>query len=97
MKHFIKKVEDFTCDHCGRQVVGTGYTNHCPKCLYSKHVDLEVPGDRASTCRGLMKPVGVLVKADTKTITHQCLKCGKVMKNKTAEEDSFEEILKLVS
>lgn len=95
MKHFLKKVENFTCEHCGEHVVGTGYTNHCPVCLYSKHVDLEIPGDRASTCGSLMKPVGVTVKADTKILTHQCQKCGKTMRNKVAPEDSFEEILKL--
>ena len=96
MKHFVKKVENFICENCGEDVVGTGYTNHCPKCLYSKHVDLEVPGDRASTCHGLMKPVGVVVKADAKTLTHQCLKCGKEMKNQASEDDNFEEMLKLV-
>ena len=97
MKHFVKKVENFTCDHCRAKVVGTGYTNHCPKCLWSKHVDLEVPGDRASTCHGLMKPTGVLVKADTKILTHQCLKCGKIMRNKVVLGDNFEEMLKLLS
>ncbi|WP_420871372.1 RNHCP domain-containing protein [Lysinibacillus xylanilyticus] len=34
------------------------FRNHCPKCLFSKHVDT-VPGDRASTCKGLMRPIGV--------------------------------------
>ncbi|WDF05905.1 RNHCP domain-containing protein [Shouchella hunanensis] len=31
------------------------YRNHCPFCLYSKHQDI-IPGDRASTCGGLMEP-----------------------------------------
>jgi hypothetical protein len=31
------------------------YRNHCPACLWSKHVDVQ-PGDRAATCRGLMRP-----------------------------------------
>jgi len=96
MKHFLKKVENFTCEHCGAKVVGTGYTNHCPKCLYSKHVDLEVPGDRASICSGLMKPIAVTVKANAKILTHQCLKCGKIIRNKVAPEDSFEGMLKLL-
>ena len=43
---FTRKVEDFTCEHCGREVHGNGYTNHCPHCLHSKHVDVN-PGDRA--------------------------------------------------
>lgn len=95
MKHFLKKVENFVCEHCGTRVGGTGYTNHCPRCLYSKHVDLDIPGDRASICGGLMKPIAIVIKADTKTLTHRCLKCGKVMKNKVSPEDSFEEMLKL--
>ncbi|MEK7061411.1 MAG: RNHCP domain-containing protein, partial [Patescibacteria group bacterium] len=43
---FVKKIEDFVCKVCGTKVKGTGYTNHCPNCLYSLHVDEEVPGDR---------------------------------------------------
>ena len=63
MPKFIKNIEDFTCEHCGAPVKGTGYTNHCPKCLWSKHEDVN-PGDRASDCHGLMKPIdiGVLQK-----------------------------------
>ena len=55
---FIRKTEDFVCENCGQEVKGNGYTNHCPRCLYSKHVDIN-PGDRASDCGGLMKPVAV--------------------------------------
>ncbi|MEK7158524.1 MAG: RNHCP domain-containing protein, partial [Patescibacteria group bacterium] len=43
---FQRRVEDFTCESCGAQVTGDGYTNHCPQCLVSKHVDV-YPGDRA--------------------------------------------------
>ncbi|HCR42265.1 TPA: hypothetical protein DIV45_02815, partial [Patescibacteria group bacterium] len=38
-KNFIRTKEDFTCENCGHRVKGSGYTNHCPKCLYSQHVD----------------------------------------------------------
>jgi len=51
-KKFQKKKEDFKCEKCGREVIGTGYTNHCPDCLWSKHVDVN-PGDRQSKCLGL--------------------------------------------
>jgi hypothetical protein len=57
---FKKTKEDFVCEHCGKPVVGNGYTNHCPECLWSKHVDVN-PGDRAATCLGLMEPVGVTI------------------------------------
>ena len=33
----IKNKEDFICENCGAFVVGTGYTSHCPQCLWSKH------------------------------------------------------------
>jgi len=54
----MKKVmEDFVCEVCGEKVIGNGVTDHCPKCLWGKHVDEEVPGDRASMCKGLMQPI----------------------------------------
>ena len=95
-KHFIRVKEDFTCQNCGEKVKGGGYTNHCPKCLYSKHVDEEVPGDRKSDCEGLMKPVGVDKKEDKFIIIHECVKCGKKMRNKTSEEDDFEVVLNVL-
>ena len=95
VKHFIRKKEDFVCEVCGTQVTGTGYTNHCPNCLWSKHVDQDVPGDRSSTCRGLMEPIGVEIKAGEDILIHRCQKCGKVSKNKTAENDNFDKILEI--
>ena len=59
VKRFSKCVEDFTCEECGSPIEGNGYTNHCPNCLYSKHVDIN-PGDRKSTCGGIMAPIRVL-------------------------------------
>jgi len=96
MSNFLKKVENFTCDFCGAKVRGSGYTNHCPKCLYGKHGDEEVPGDRASGCRGLMVPVRAEVRGEEYILIHRCQKCGKVTRNKTTKEDNFEEILKLL-
>jgi ribosomal protein L37AE/L43A len=97
MRNFIRKKEDFTCDFCKTKVKGTGYTNHCPRCLYSKHVDEAIPGDRASGCQGLMLPIKVENHGQEYVLIHKCLKCGKETKNKTAKEDNFEEILKLQS
>ncbi|MFA6992594.1 MAG: RNHCP domain-containing protein, partial [Candidatus Gracilibacteria bacterium] len=39
-KRFSRTIEDFVCEKCGAKVKGDGYTNHCPKCLWSKHVDI---------------------------------------------------------
>ena len=92
---FIKKVENFVCENCGTEVEGNGFTNHCPDCLFSKHVDEKVPGDRLSSCLGLMKPVALESKAGNFVILHRCLKCGKTIKNKTNPQDNFEELCKL--
>jgi len=93
-KKFKRKTEDFTCEHCGHEVRGNGYTNHCPKCLWGKHVDIN-PGDRAETCRGMMEPVFYEKKRDGYIILHRCQKCGTERKNKSAEDDDFEKIIAL--
>jgi len=54
-KKFQRQKEDFVCGECGTTVSGTGYTNHCPQCLWSMHVDVN-PGDRAAACGGMMEP-----------------------------------------
>ncbi len=87
-KKFIKNQEDFTCDNCGAEVLGTGYTNHCPHCLWSKHVDID-PGDRAETCGGLMKPISVIKQGDNFILIHQCLDCGEERRNKAAVDDDI--------
>lgn len=93
---FIKKQENFTCERCGNKVIGNGYTNHCPVCLYSKHVDI-FPGDRKSECRGLMEPIGIEKKNRELRIVHRCLKCGYVGRVKITEEDNKELIIELSS
>ncbi len=94
-RHFIRNIENFTCERCGTKVKGTGYTNHCPNCLWSEHVDKDIPGDRYDTCHGLMKPVGVEFLHGKYSLLHRCQKCGKISKNKTYPEDNFEKILEL--
>ena len=94
MKKFQRKKEDFVCENCGAEVSGNGYTNHCPVCLYSKHVDIN-PGDRISQCRGIMIPVDFETKDKYYVVTHRCLVCGIEKKNKTAPNDNFEILLQL--
>lgn len=93
-KLFQKKVEDFICEKCGEKVKGDGYTNHCPKCLWSKHVDVN-PGDRASTCQGMMRPVRVEVESGQYMLTYRCEKCSFVRRKKAEPEDNFDEIIKI--
>lgn len=93
-KHFTRTVEDFTCEKCGTHVTGDGYTNHCPRCLWSKHVDVN-PGDRAETCGGLMEPVRVEGTADEYVLLHRCTQCGFERRNKVANGDDFDALLAL--
>lgn len=93
-KRFSRNVEDFTCGHCGREVRGDGYTNHCPACLWSMHVDIQ-PGDRLAGCGGLMEPVAVEVRSGEYVIVHHCETCGLERRNRTAAADAFEEILRI--
>lgn len=94
MSQFLRKIEDFTCENCGKKVKGTGYTNHCPNCLFSKHVDIN-PGDREETCGGLMEPVFLELLPNGYRLTHLCLKCGAKTHCKTAPNDSVEALAKL--
>ena len=91
---FQKNKEDFVCEHCGLQIRGNGYTNHCPKCLYSKHVDI-FPGDRQEVCGGLMVPVAMEIKNGETSIVHKCERCGTVRKNRKSFDDNINEIIKL--
>jgi hypothetical protein len=96
VKKFQRKIENFSCENCGAQIKGSGYTNHCPLCLWSKHVDIN-PGDRLNTCRGLMQPIEVQTKDGNYIILHHCQRCGFVKRNKTVEDDDMGAIIKLAA
>ena len=89
---FIKNKEDFKCENCGSFVAGNGYTNHCPECLWSKHVDIS-PGDRLETCGGLMKPVSSEISGGEENLIHRCVKCGNTKRNRVAKNDNYDNIV----
>lgn len=94
---FTEIDEEFICDHCGRKVPKLGYScrNHCPYCLYSKHVDIN-PGDRLETCHGVLKPIDVEISNKKGyVIIFKCEKCGSIRKNKAATDDDINLIIKL--
>ena len=93
---FQRTIEDFICGHCGHAVTGGGYTNHCPACLWSKHVDVQ-PGDRAEQCGGLMEPVVVAGKSHEYRLLHHCLQCGAEKWNRAATGDDFEVLLQIAA
>ena len=93
---FKRTIEDFECENCGLAVVGNGFTNHCPACLWSKHVD-DSPGDRAvlDECGCLMEPISIETVGGRYVIVHRCINCKVKRKNRTSPEDDMEEILKV--
>ncbi|MEI6843317.1 MAG: RNHCP domain-containing protein [bacterium] len=93
---FIKNKEDFVCEKCGFAVQGNGYTNHCPQCLWSKHVDVH-PGDRAESCGGMMEPIRVEVKKGEYTIIHKCERCGLERPNKAVKDDNFQMLVQILA
>ena len=96
MKKFTMIDEEFKCENCGAFVNKLNYTarDHCPNCLYSKHVDI-MPGDRLNTCMGLMKPIGIEKYKNTYKIIYKCLKCSNIHKNIVATDDNYDLIVKL--
>ena len=91
----MRKIEDFTCGNCGEKVVGNGYTDHCPKCLWGKHVDFEVPGDRASDCQSLMTPIEVQYTGGKYKILYKCNGCSHKFWVKAGESDNVEKLIEL--
>lgn len=83
----------FKCGHCkqfiGAPIAGGRHRNHCPNCLYSRHVDGTMPGDRKSDCHALMEPVGLLARRNgEQVIIHRCRGCGKDDPNRIAADDN---------
>jgi hypothetical protein len=116
MKSYLKGEKEegnFRCEHCNQLVidteyVGTHHRNHCPSCLWSKHVDKEKSGDRLSTCNSMMKPVGITFKQEgidkyghtregELMLVHMCdkLECKKASINRIAGDDNPQEILNI--
>ena len=82
----------FICEHCHQTVpataAGTAHRNHCPRCLWSLHVDL-APGDRGCGCKGPMEPIAVWVRRDGEwAIVHRCQRCGAIRTNRIAGDDN---------
>ncbi len=93
----------FNCIQCGfpvaveRERSGVVNRNHCPRCLYSRHVDEFKAGDRKAECKSRMQPIGLTLKkthkryGDTSTgelmLIHRCGGCGKISINRLAADD----------
>ena len=68
MTNYFDINSDFTCAHChnyvsaGPMLAGVHNRNHCPYCLWSKHLDQFKAGDRMAACKAPMQPIGLTMK-----------------------------------
>jgi len=90
----MSESDDFICLQCGYAVSsqpwGTQHRNHCPHCLWSRHVDMR-PGDRACLCKGAMEPIALWQKPDGELmILHRCRTCGMIKANRLAGDDNHD-------
>jgi hypothetical protein len=102
-RKFSQESLGFKCGHCHNYVSaepfisGVQNRNHCPYCLWSRHLDLHKAGDRLAACKGQMEPVGLTLKKTPKKyagtasgelmLIHRCIDCGKVSINRIAADD----------
>ena len=97
MGNFTVIDEEFVCENCGKKVSKLGYTcrDHCPYCLYAKHVDIN-PGDRLEKCHGMLEPIGIENNSKKGyVIIYKCKKCGQIRKNIVAKDDNMNLVIKL--
>jgi len=101
---------EFKCAHCGyivssaRWLSGVNNRNHCPYCLWSRHMDLFSAGDRLSACKAAMQPVALTIKRSRNKyrhgngelmLVHQCMGCGEFSINRIAADDDTDILLEI--
>ena len=102
---------DFKCQHCGayvsaaRALAGAANRNHCPYCLWSRHLDLFEAGDRLAACKALMRPVGLTLKNSRNKyahigngelmLVHLCTDCERISINRIAADDVPQAIMEV--
>jgi hypothetical protein len=87
------RLRSFRCGHCRLDVPtgapGTAHRNHCPNCLWSRHLDDDTPGDRDARCGALMEPIAITVRGDGEwVLIHRCGGCGELHLNRSAGDDN---------
>ena len=91
----------FRCVQCRQQIqpeaFGTAHRNHCPLCLWSRHLDV-TPGDRKAACGSRMEPVAVTMRPGGEwALIHRCLGCGTLHENRIAGDDSLFALLAIAA
>jgi len=78
------------------EAFGTAHRNHCPNCLWSRHVDDDTPGDRDADCGSLMEPIAISVRGDGEwVLVHRCRGCDALRLNRSAGDDNPLVLLRL--
>lgn len=104
----------FDCNHCRNWVtindaMGTHNRNHCPHCLWSKHVDDTTPGDRKSDCQQGMHPIALTFRGESADkyatrdsqllgelmLVHECVRGDIIRINRIAADDNQEALLEV--
>jgi hypothetical protein len=103
---------DFRCLHCHNFVsamtamCGVRNRNHCPYCLWSRHLDLVAAGDRLSACKALMRPIGLTMKPGHNKyaptggelmLAHLCVGCERLSINRLAADDDARSLVDIFS
>jgi hypothetical protein len=107
-----KSFGDFRCAHCHHIVSsahllsGVNNRNHCPYCLWSRHLDLYAAGDRLAACKASMQPVALTAKRRRNKygpgrgelmLVHLCTDCGGISINRIAADDDTDTLLEVFS
>jgi hypothetical protein len=95
----LERKRAFRCGHCRLDVpiraIGTAHRNHCPNCLWSRHLDV-APGDRAAECGSMMEPIAITVRGDGEwVLVHRCAGCDELGLNRTSGDDNPLALLRL--
>ncbi|HEX6291111.1 MAG TPA: RNHCP domain-containing protein [Herpetosiphonaceae bacterium] len=95
--------QQYVC--CDPLLAGVQNRNHCPACLWSRHLDWKIAGDRRSACRAAMQPIGLTTKHSRNKyaqerdgelmLIHRCTGCATIVINRIAGDDSAAAIIEL--
>lgn len=112
MRYSPASFGDFSCIHCDGHVCSGSFSsgvqnrNHCPYCLWSRHLDLFAAGDRLSACKAAMQPIALTTKRSRNKyrrnsgelmLVHICSYCGEIALNRIAADDDAETLLDIFS
>ncbi|RLC34266.1 hypothetical protein DRH14_03350 [Candidatus Shapirobacteria bacterium] len=64
-------------------------------CLWGRHIDGDIPGDRLADCGGAMEPIKAVYEKGRFRIFYKCVECGKGFLVKAGKSDDRKELVRL--